>query len=209
MTFHYWLALPSELFCIKTLQKFHSLYYSPRNRSNWINYDDDYFCVYLSAASISHFCIGYNRALLYNIHRPSVWCLIMIHDDWNKYYLIISWKCAWSNYNVVFKSVLITVINELEGLSRGGIVKPLTSSSVVMASALCEKLDKSSMHNNNIKLGSRSDPQHVAMVTQACKNALTFLKSKNPAVKWVELMISFYFYVIITFFCGDGTKYVV
>lgn len=80
------------------------------------------------------------------------------------------------------KSILITVINELEGLSRG-IVKPLTSS-VVMTSALCEKLDKNSMHNNNnIKSGSRSDPHHVAMVTQACKNALTFLKLKNPAVK--------------------------
>ncbi|KAL7026979.1 hypothetical protein ACKWTF_005254 [Chironomus riparius] len=78
----------------------------------------------------------------------------------------------------------IVVINELEGLSRG-IVKPLTSS-VVMTSALCEKLEKNSMHNNNnIKSGSRSDPQHVAMVTQACKNALTFLKLKSPAVKCV------------------------
>lgn len=64
-----------------------------------------------------------------------------------------------------------------------GIVKPLTSS-VVVASALLEKLEKNSMqNNNNIKSGSRSDPQHVAMVTQACKNALGFLQSKNPAVK--------------------------
>lgn len=70
---------------------------------------------------------------------------------------------------VRYESVLITVINELEGLSRG-MAKPLTS-------ALCEKLEKPS------KIGSRSDPQHAAMVTLACKNSLTFLNSKHPAVK--------------------------
>jgi hypothetical protein len=80
----------------------------------------------------------------------------------------------------IYESVLITVINELEGLSRG-MVKPTTSTStVVMAPALCEKLENPSKLN---KSGSRSDPQHAAMVTQACKNALAILKSKHPAVK--------------------------
>lgn len=82
-----------------------------------------------------------------------------------------------------YESVLIPVINELEGLSRG--MAMTSTSSVVMAPALCEKLEKlsSSLTSSKLKSGSRNDPQHVAMVTQACKNALTFLKSKHPAVK--------------------------
>lgn len=76
----------------------------------------------------------------------------------------------------LLRSVLITVINELEGLSRGMMKQITSTSSIVMAPALCEKLDKQ-------KSGSRDDPQHAAMVTQACKSALAFLKSKHPAVK--------------------------
>lgn len=59
--------------------------------------------------------------------------------------------------------------------------KPTTSTStVVVAPALCEKLEKLSKQN---KSGSRNDPAHAAMVTQACKSSLAFLKSKHPAVK--------------------------
>lgn len=56
-----------------------------------------------------------------------------------------------------------------------------TSTAVLMAPALSEKVEKNSSKLN--KSGSRNDPKHMAMVTQACKNALTFLNSKNPAVK--------------------------
>jgi hypothetical protein len=73
---------------------------------------------------------------------------------------------------------LITVVNELEGLSRG---MASTSMTVLMAPVLIEKMEKNSSKLS--KSGSRNDPKHVAMVTQACKNALTFLNSKNPAVK--------------------------
>lgn len=92
-----------------------------------------------------------------------------------------------------FIPVLITVISELEGLSKGS-VKPMASTaSIVVAPALCEKLEKHSLHSN--KSGSRNDPQHAAMVTLACKNALAFLNSKNPAVRCVDLH-QFFFFII-------------
>lgn len=100
---------------------------------------------------------------------PPLKCLIMMHDDWNTSFRVLHQQC-------IYESVLITVINELEGLSRGMMKQISSTSSIVMAPALCEKLEKQ-------KLGSRNDPQHAAMVTQACKSALAFLKSKNPAVK--------------------------
>lgn len=91
---------------------------------------------------------------------------------WLKYFF----RPAVLHQQCIYESVLITVINELEGLSRG-MVKPTTSTSTVV---LCEKLENPSKLN---KSGSRRDPQHAAMVTQASKSALAFLKSKQPAVK--------------------------
>lgn len=73
--------------------------------------------------------------------------------------------------------LLIAVINELEGLSRG--IKPLTSTGIVVASALSQQLSQSI----SSRIGNRNDPQHAAFVAQASKDALVFLKSKNPAVK--------------------------
>jgi len=73
---------------------------------------------------------------------------------------------------------LIAVINELEGLSRG--IKPMNS--IVVAPA---QLNQKQQHNNNVSLraGDRNDPKHAAMVAEASKQALSFLKSKVPAVK--------------------------
>ncbi|KAG5684203.1 hypothetical protein PVAND_013442 [Polypedilum vanderplanki] len=130
--------------------------------------------------------------------------MVALHIEVRPRYLIPDTNCFIDDLNLI-KSIAnaydslhyqlmipITVIAELEGLGRGN-AKSLTSSSSstsmpvsssVMAPALCEKLEKISMHKN-IKSGSRNDPQHVAMVTQACKNALAFLNSKHPAVKCV------------------------
>jgi len=70
----------------------------------------------------------------------------------------------------------IAVINELEGLSRG--IKPTTSTGIVVSPTLSQQLTTSSS-----RLGNRNDPKHAAFVAQASKDALAFLKSKNPAVK--------------------------
>lgn len=76
---------------------------------------------------------------------------------------------------------LIAVINELEGLSRG--IKPLTSNTIVVSSSLSQQLNQQPSQSVSSRIGNRNDPQHAAFVAQASKDALTFLKSKNPAVK--------------------------
>jgi hypothetical protein len=73
---------------------------------------------------------------------------------------------------------LIAVINELEGLSRG--IKPLTSAAIVVAPTSTQQLIAPS---GSSRSGNRNDPKHAAFVAQASKEALAFLKSKNPAVK--------------------------
>lgn len=73
--------------------------------------------------------------------------------------------------------LLIAVINELEGLSRG--IKPLTSAGIVVAPTLNQRTSLGA----SSRIGNRNDPQHAAFVAQASKDALMFLKSKNPAVK--------------------------
>jgi hypothetical protein len=69
----------------------------------------------------------------------------------------------------------------LEGLSRGN--KP-TGVQGVASAALTHSIQfPSTTSNTPSRLGNRNDPQHAAMVANASKVALTFLKSKNPAVK--------------------------
>lgn len=80
-------------------------------------------------------------------------------------------------HNVASNLALIAVINELEGLSRG--IKPSTSSAIVVASPLPQRSSQAAPS----RIGNRNDPQHAAFVAQASKDALTFLNSKNPAVK--------------------------
>lgn len=70
---------------------------------------------------------------------------------------------------------LIAVINELEGLSRG--IKPSATAPIVVTSTLGQQQSVAP------RIGNRIDPQHAAFVAQASKDALVFLKSKNPAVK--------------------------
>lgn len=74
-------------------------------------------------------------------------------------------------------SILIAVINELEGLSRG--IKPLASAGIVVAPSLIQRTPQGA----SSRIGNRNDPQHAAFVAQASKDALTFLYSKNSAVK--------------------------
>lgn len=78
-----------------------------------------------------------------------------------------------------FLHSLITVVNELEGLSRGSKLLKSAELAVASLSSQHQKLTSSSL------IGSRDDPKHSAFVAQASKNALCFLQSKNPAVKYV------------------------
>ncbi|CRK96809.1 CLUMA_CG010028, isoform B [Clunio marinus] len=92
---------------------------------------------------------------------------------------LISIKAIASAHPLYQLMIPITVINELEGLSRG--IKPLTPTAIVVSSL--------SQHSTpsvaSSRIGNRNDPQHAAFVAKASKDALTFLKSKNPAVKCV------------------------
>ena len=72
-----------------------------------------------------------------------------------------------------FFPFVIAVINELEGLSRG--IKLLASAGIVVAQ---QSSQTTSSHH-----GNRNDPKHAAFVAKASKEALVFLKSKNPATK--------------------------
>lgn len=85
---------------------------------------------------------------------------------------------TWSDFLIKYLFFLsISVINELEGLSRGGkVIQPLLSS------PLTPKLDIFTS-SNPVRTGSHNDPNHAVKVAEASKKALLFLKSKNPAVK--------------------------
>lgn len=80
-----------------------------------------------------------------------------------------------------FFFIIITVINELEGLSRG--IKPLHSSTMLVPHTLTQQMQEHSTQSAPSRRGDRNNPQHAAMVAEASKQALSFLKSKNPAVK--------------------------
>lgn len=76
---------------------------------------------------------------------------------------------------------IITVINELEGLSRG--IKPLHSSTMLVVQSLTQQMQERATDIVPSRRGDRNNPQHAAIVAEASKQALSFLKSKNPAVK--------------------------
>lgn len=101
------------------------------------------------------------------------------------------------HYCFVFESYC-TVINELEGLSRGAkSVNASTSSpepqsknsknSQLSATAKKSNTITNSSGNNyssNNSVGKNIDhDHHAAMVATAAQNAMSFLKSKHPAVK--------------------------
>lgn len=86
----------------------------------------------------------------------------------------------WTKSNVL---LLLTVINELEGLSRG--IKQTSPANV--ATKTLQLFPAETVIPSTSRVGNRSDPQHAAMVANASKSALLFLKSKSPAVKWVVL----------------------
>lgn len=114
----------------------------------------------------------------------------MMRDDGNRFELLqplttLTFICS-ENFHVPstmlcinplsrsFPLHLITVINELEGLSRG--IKPLTSTGIVVAPHHSSQADSS-------RIGNRNNPEHAAFVAKASKEALIFLKSKNAATK--------------------------
>lgn len=74
-----------------------------------------------------------------------------------------------------------TVITELEGLSRG--IKSSPSTNIVVETPLSQQLAQQTSQITSSRPGNRNDPQHAAFVAQASKDALAFLKSKNPAIK--------------------------
>lgn len=84
-----------------------------------------------------------------------------------------------SDFTISFLLPLITVISELEGLSRG--IKPLTSTSGIVVSG---STTAPTTVNSSRTIGNRTDPQHAAFVAKASKEALEFLKSMHPAVKY-------------------------
>jgi hypothetical protein len=72
------------------------------------------------------------------------------------------------------------VINELEGLSRGGKLLAQTNSlTATLATGLALFPEK----NNVPFLGRHQDPEHAARVAEWSKAALQFLKSKHLSVK--------------------------
>ncbi|XP_055709469.1 telomerase-binding protein EST1A isoform X2 [Phlebotomus papatasi] len=88
--------------------------------------------------------------------------------------------------------VPLVVLNELEGLSRGLKGSAVTKSAsniqsgnnlLTVNTPLAPTL--TIFPSTSVSVSSKSDPKHVAMVAEASKNALMFLKSKNPAVKCV------------------------
>ncbi|GAB0093491.1 hypothetical protein DMENIID0001_086370 [Sergentomyia squamirostris] len=89
--------------------------------------------------------------------------------------------------------VPLVVLNELEGLSRGlkGSAPSKSSGSNIQSgnnlltvnTPLAPTL--TIFPSTAVSVSSKSDPKHVAMVAEASKNALMFLKSKNPSVKCV------------------------
>lgn len=85
---------------------------------------------------------------------------------------------------------LITVISELEGLSRG--IKPLTSASGIIVSGGNTATTTPTAVNSSRTIGNRSDPQHAAFVAKASKEALEFLKSTNSAVKYEKKLTRFH-----------------
>lgn len=74
-----------------------------------------------------------------------------------------------------------TVITELEGLSRG--IRSSPSTNIVVETPLSHQLAQQTSQITSSRPGNRNDPQHAAFVAQASKDALAFLKSKNPAIK--------------------------
>lgn len=97
------------------------------------------------------------------------------------------WMNKWNEFiNEIFFflfHLLIAVINELEGLSRGNKLTGGTSSAM-LTSPLAPTLTIFTL--STPKYGNQHDPEHAQKVAEACKLALTFLKSKNPSVKWVS-----------------------
>lgn len=89
------------------------------------------------------------------------------------------------------------MINELEGLSRGG-----KSNNVKLSpnTPLSPKLDiftspNAVKSNNNECSGKLYDAEHAIKVAEASKRALDFVRSTNSTVKWVSI---FYFVYYIT-----------
>lgn len=104
-----------------------------------------------------------------------LWCLIIQVDSLAWGFTNSRNPHATTYCTLLTLILIIAVINELEGLSRG--IKPLTSSGIVVAATLSHQLTASQ------RVGNRNDPKHAAFVAKASQDALTFLKSKNPAVK--------------------------
>lgn len=90
----------------------------------------------------------------------------------------------------LFPLRLITVISELEGLSRG--IKPLTSASGIIVSGGNTPMTTQTAVNSSRTIGNRSDPQHAAFVAKASKEALEFLKSTNSSVKYEKKLTRFH-----------------
>ncbi|XP_059614016.1 telomerase-binding protein EST1A isoform X2 [Phlebotomus argentipes] len=88
--------------------------------------------------------------------------------------------------------VPLVVLNELEGLSRGlkGSAAAKSGSNIQSGNNLLTVNTPLAptltiFPSTSVSVSGKSDPKHVAMVAEASKNALMFLKSKNPAVKCV------------------------
>ncbi|CAO1399696.1 unnamed protein product [Diamesa serratosioi] len=118
---------------------------------------------------------------------------VALHIEVRPKYLIPDTNCfvddlnsirAIANAHPLYQLMIpIIVINELEGLSRG--IKPLHSSTMMVVHPLTQQMQHCSTQSVPFRRGDRNDPNHAAMVAEASKQALSFLKSKNPAVKCV------------------------
>jgi hypothetical protein len=73
------------------------------------------------------------------------------------------------------------VINELEGLSRGFKANPMNAAPTIK-NPLAPTLTIFSAAGRNKTMNNHS-PEHAVMVADASQQALSFLKSKNPAIK--------------------------
>ena len=54
---------------------------------------------------------------------------------------------------------------------------------MLVAQSLTQQMQEHTTQSVPSRRGDRNNPQHAAIVAEASKQALSFLKSKNPAVK--------------------------
>lgn len=80
-------------------------------------------------------------------------------------------------------SVRAIVINELEGLSKGIKQDAATGPTGIITSKLTSSVSVLPVKPTTSSLDRRYDPKHAEMVATASKQALRFIKQKNPALK--------------------------